>query len=403
MFSRFVYFAFLSLCLPSVSDALPFKIKARANGHKLKDTIVEIKEISDCFETDYFRIVYRTEEKAICRNANPELLLKAATVFYYSNLAFDYFLQLFQRTNSNDLLEHLLSHKFTLRIDQELLYDADTHYGRAKAGESYEIQALTIAGGHNEDNTWGPETWYYAGRKRKKDWVVHRILDLVNQEHLRSGLRNSLLFQDALSISNTLRLPKAFQFWDLHAESVLLSLGLSELLPRGLDAITSLVRQNYFYESALLPEAIVHEFSHLALMPRLNAIIPTAINEGYPNYFAGKILGLSKLGAKTGKVSKGYIPRNSKSRSRLTLQEACGSASPFGSFFYSTLSQIDSALPEARGEELLLHATASGRLSASSTIWDFSPAILKTIELGSKEPELEREIVKIILEQRNLR
>ena len=57
-------------------------------------------------------------------------------------------------------------------------------------------------------------------------------------------------------------------------------------------------RKIYRLDSALVPEIIYHEFSHVALSEHLELSHSTPINEGLADYFAGKIANSKKLAMK---------------------------------------------------------------------------------------------------------
>ena len=57
-------------------------------------------------------------------------------------------------------------------------------------------------------------------------------------------------------------------------------------------------RKIYRLDSALVPEIIYHEFSHIALSDHLELSHSTSVNEGLADYFAGKIANSKKLATK---------------------------------------------------------------------------------------------------------
>lgn len=381
---------------------------------KLKVKEVERPELNDCFEFKNIKVVYGEESSPICfsKNYSKEVLEKASNVYFYADFGFSYFNSLFRAamvTNPSaiPLLENIENTQFVFRIDQSHYFDPHTHFSNESVDSRYEIQTLTIPPSSRESLSWGPETWFFPGRNQKKENVVHRVFHLFNSQSTRSGLRNSLLFQDAVSVSRSIQAQEFNQMWDLHVESILLSLGLSELLPRVLDWATKPFKQTYFCESAFIPEAIVHEIGHLVLMPIFGAKTPTQLNEGFPNYFAAKAMGLKKIGAKTGSASRGYVARDGTTRRPLDLKELFSPSSAFGSFTFSLLMELDQNLPSGMAERILLRSLTESGLNGSSQLTDLDSAVRLAIrtspEIRTEERGYWTDRINLILNQRNLK
>ncbi len=244
--------------------------------------------ISDnSYDGKYFKIVYGKSDEAIRFDASKEIQLKAATTYYHLNIARQFFTDVIKSDYVKDLPPLII------RLDLINVFNEVGHFANDRLSPQFN-NALSIPAGAGYPpkniHPWGNEIWF---RPSKEIQLPPDIAGIVkngfstfrNQTHMMNlDQFISILLQGKLP-GNSIRLAGT----SLLTELIYQSSGM---------AAEFFSRKIYRLDSALVPEIIYHEFSHIALSDHLELSHSTSVNEGLADYFAGKIANSKKLATK---------------------------------------------------------------------------------------------------------
>jgi hypothetical protein len=210
------------------------------------------------------------------------------------------------------------------------------------------------------------------------------------------------LYGDFLSLENDVLATRGHPIWEEHAVSMLLSVGLSESIPRLIHLISKAIPGSQQVDTAMIPEVAYHEYTHIVLSRVFALSSSSALNEGFPNYYASKISGLTRLGAHLGKYVKGVAPKNSNSRATYSWDQDYKKWAAFGSFTLSLLVELDHAFG-VEGQKIITAALDPSLLSSSSHLKpDLEAAIAESIRRVSKEPGLRLLQARAVFKSRGM-
>jgi hypothetical protein len=320
------------------------------------------------FDGRYFKVVHAQDETPIAfTNSDSQVVLRAATAYFYMTRAREAYLKLLGD-------QPQLSRKMTIRIDQDKDYSEVTHFSH----QAVKNGALSIDASDPRDALdglqWDPETWFFVAEKTRFA-AGAEIGTAINSPEFKEQLLFGLLQQDATTSAQDI-LANRFYF-EPHLYSVAVTFGLSELLPIVLDQAVRHIKTTVYVDTAMIPEIIIHEYGHHALGPWFGFKQRTHLVEGYPNYFAGKILGLVRLQDHAGPYSSGYAPRRGDSGAKYSLDEEYGPDAATSSFVFTLLNDLDAALGD-RGQAVVIRAL--DYIDRSSTLKpDFENAVMRAV------------------------
>ncbi len=369
-------------------------LKREVKGLHLQTRTLTDLNNSDEIDGKYFKMVLAETNEAI-RFDNPDelLVLRATTAYYHLTKARNYFVQnpLFQ----DDRFTSQLESKIVVRVDQEHSFSASIHFAKTPLGvkpgseKDYSTQlaaSLTVPASnpHKKADTlpdgtpiadWGQELWFMKAKKRNNKATANQLGDTIDSPDFKGSIRGSLLYGDVLNLENDI-LTNRFPNYEEHGANMLLSIGISEIIPTLFKLGTKVIPQIQEMEPALIPELAYHEYTHVALANVLHQDRSTALNEGYPNYYAGKISGLSKLAARAGKYSKGFSAKKGNSKIKYSFDQDYRKWAAMSSFTYSLLNSLDKAFGTEDGEAILLAALDWPSFSSSTKLkGEFEDAI----------------------------
>jgi hypothetical protein len=372
---RGVFFVAVLLWALPIAPALAdggrkFEIVARTDQGGLESRPAELKDLlSDrSFDGLYFRIVKGAGNEPIpFDGTDPKVLLHAATAYHYLTLAREAY-----RGILGD--QPQLRTRMTIRIDQDRDFSEVSHFTSVPVRNG----ALSIDASDPRDAldglSWDPEIWFFVSQKVRFA-AGEGLGSMLNSPEFKLQLLLGLLEQDVSAASRDV-LSNRFYF-EPHLYSVALSFGIAELLPIVLEQVVKRIKTTVFVDTALIPEIIVHEYGHHALGPWFGFKQRTHLVEGYPNYFAGRILGLSRLQAHARPYSSGFAPRRGDSGAGYSLQEEYGSSAATSSFTFSLLNDLEDALGP-KGPAVLVRAL--DYIDRSSTLKpDFENAVMRAV------------------------
>ncbi|MCT4642304.1 MAG: hypothetical protein N4A33_08410 [Bacteriovoracaceae bacterium] len=367
------------------------------DGKRLK---VELRTLTDLiekpvpqehqtFDGKYFKIVHDLSDEAISFNDSEELVFKAATAYYHLSVARKFFKE---EVTKNLTLSHL-DKKIVIRIDQTKAYSPTNHWK-----EVDEFNGASNIGPSNllSTKTWGPEIWFHKAKMVKRKSALSAAANFVDSRDFKNALLGQMLLQDLISFSNDWLIQGSnFGRYDIagHLMSMVFSVGIVELLPKGIKLLGK-IKQRYYLDTVLIPEIIYHEYAHQALAPYLEHRKVTAITEGYPNYFASKISGLNKLGARALKHNIGDRAKSKINKIMYHLDMEFSKSAAFGSFFFGLLNDIEKKLG-SQGTKVIVNAIKY--LDSRSNIrHDFYDALFKSIDDVAKN-RVNSKALKILL------
>lgn len=248
------------------------------------------------YEGKYFKIVHSKSNEAVRFDDNEELQLKAATAYFHLNKARRFFAEEIKSEFVQSLPQ------LTIRLDLTNVFNELGHFANDNLDPQYN-NALSVPAGKGYPTrnipAWGPEIWFRPSKEiHIKDFKG--VVDRGNMKAALSGFRNQTHMSNLDQF--IIALYGSTVGGNVPVSSVMRLVGTSvllEVLYQTSDiAAEFFSRKIYRLDSALVPEIIYHEFSHIALSNHLELSHSTPVNEGLADYFAGKIANSKKLAVK---------------------------------------------------------------------------------------------------------
>lgn len=274
----------------------PAVVRDEKFNAEIKEVTLENLKCNDRYEGNYFKIVKGKTEEVVTFNDPEDLQLRAATTYYHLSLARKFFVEKIKSKYVEKLPQ------LTIRLDITNVFNEIGHFGNDHLDPQYN-NALSIPNGAGYSpaaiKAWNPEIWFRPSKEINiKDLSLGNGADpsvksmlrrFRNQTHM-TNLKDFFISVIAAgtSINGTNVVNNMMRF----AESSV----IIEVLYQTTDiAVEFFSRKIYRLDTAMIPEIIYHEFSHIALSDRLELTHSTPVNEGMADYFAGKIANSKKL------------------------------------------------------------------------------------------------------------
>lgn len=278
---------------------------------KLKDLYCSKK-----FEGKYFKIVKGTSDEAISFNEDEKLTLKAANVYYHLTLARDFWIN----TIKSDYVKQLK--QITIRLEITNSYSELRHFKNEKLEENFN-NAWTIPAGNTPhfapvQKSWDQEVWFSPIKKlATRDTIessgknpIHEGLVAI-KEPIVDFNKNSLLF-DSLGF---IAYPNQYQ--SSYLASAITNVGVIAVVYGLVETSKHIdkwfIDKYYFIDTAMVPDIIYHEYSHIALSDTMKPVHSVPVIEGMADYFASLIANRDKMYSKIKGISNNKV-RNRKSR-----------------------------------------------------------------------------------------
>ncbi|MBY0515821.1 MAG: hypothetical protein K2P81_02855 [Bacteriovoracaceae bacterium] len=303
-----------------VAQPIKANIVLRDASFKARISSVELPYlISDTtFDGQFFKVVQGKNDEAISlTNEDEELVLRAATTYYHLNLARDWYVNKMKSTYVANLP------KLVIRVDIKNQFNELGHYANDALDPQFN-NALTIPAGEGLAGRgikpWNMEIWFRPVKKVNiKDLKIKgdamgewgSVLASFRQQMHMSTLQR-FLAQLVQSQTNPSPASQDFFGW----ENLIRVAGTSIMLEavyQFADPLSRAFSRKWFWlDTALVPEIIYHEFSHVALSDHLVLSHSTAVIEGMADYFAGEIANSPNLATRI----KTYNTFNGKKATR---------------------------------------------------------------------------------------
>lgn len=288
------------ILLLQTANASIIRKRAVIRDDHFRATIEEVDLLNltseSSYEGTFFKIVNGKSDEAVRFDDPEDLQLKAATTYYHLNKARKYFTDVVKSKPVNDLPQ------LVIRLDLINVFNELGHFANDNLDPQFN-NALSIPAGLGYEpkkiKPWNTEIWFRPSKeinirdfKGSVDYASAKgaLVSFRNQTHMLNLEKFlSSILQDGLVNSNGISSVMRLVGSSLLAEAVYQSTDI---------AAEFFSRKIYRLDSALVPEIIYHEFSHVALSDRLELSHSTPVNEGLADYFAGKIANSKKLAIK---------------------------------------------------------------------------------------------------------
>lgn len=291
----------LSLCVLWTTTAFSQIVKrAVVRDENFNAVILDVSlpdlTSDNAYEGKYFKIVHGKNNEPVRFDDSEDLQLKAATTYYHLNKARKFFTDVVKSAYVKNLPQ------ITIRLDLTNVFNELGHFANDNLDPQYNNALSIPAGkGYGPRNIppWGNEIWFRPAKEINiKDFtgavdsvsVKGSLTSFRNQTHM-ANLEQFVLAMYGSAVYGSTATPNLMR---LVGSSLLL-----EVLYQTSDiAAEFFSRKIYRLDSALVPEIIYHEFSHVALSDHLELTHSTPVNEGLADYFAGKIANSKNLATK---------------------------------------------------------------------------------------------------------
>lgn len=259
---------------------------------EIEEVVLPNLTSDNSYEGTFFKIVKGKDNSAIRFDESEDLQLKAATTYYHLNKARKFFTDVVKSKYVQDLPQIII------RIDLINVFNEVGHFAHDNLDPQFN-NALTVPAGKGygprDIKPWGMEVWF----RPSKEINIKDFKGSVEQASVKAaleGFRNQTHMVNLQSFITAL-----LQGGTVGATNIRLveSSIMIEAIYQTSDIAAALFsRKIYRLDSALVPEIIYHEFSHVALSNHLELTHSTPVNEGLADFFAGKIANSKKLATK---------------------------------------------------------------------------------------------------------
>lgn len=284
---------------------------------KIYPTCIRSLEKTNYFEDSSFKIVESSGNKPIAQN-DSEWSQHAATVFYHLTKAKEYFIKHF----GLESVQHF--DQIVIRLNMSRQYLDISQFAGPHLEESFN-NALTIPPSDerrlNRYDPWGYEIWFRPAKKVEATSSMQNAAALLENETIQESALVSFLSMSAFELAHNVTAMPTLEAISssIHLETLAIGLGLFTVLPKVLKLGSKYFKQSLYLDTALIPEIIYHEFSHIVFGQFLNPRQSTPLIEGIANYYAAKIAGGDKIAHRTGNRQRGLLSRNGSKKSRYHL------------------------------------------------------------------------------------
>lgn len=416
----------LTICALTLSDAFAVSenydvvVRKKNGGIKVSSEALDLKA-RDRFETENFRVSWKKEDEALTLDRisgivettklepqvtprNEETLrLLAANVLYHSEKARKFFIDILGSEDVKKL------EPVVIRIDLTNRFSEFEHF----ANDNYQPQynnALSIAGGtpfrpRPGLTPWKREIWF----RPRKEIPIREILAKLPENPLNAQIQEARQVLYPMQIDTALQstLYATFQsrldspgFIDSvtrQAGTLLLMEGAFQVL-KVVNRV--IIPQKFSLDSALVPEIIYHEFTHLALSDYMKPDVSTPVNEGMADYFAASIGGSPKL-AKKIRAYSSSVGKSGKKRQQFQIEfESLGKAQ--SDFVLSLLWGLREPLGEALATRVVFEARKYLTTKDSDIRDGLIRALLKACDTVCGSPLYDRMAIHQYLQGRGL-
>jgi len=363
------------------------------------------------FDGKYFKIVKGKSDVAIPISETDEALkLRAATAYYHLNKARDFWVNVMHSDYVRDMP------KITIRLEITNKFSELGHFQHDSIEPQYN-NALSIPLGETMDGAtdrdgnpvkkeyWGREIWFRPVKKI-------RTADLP-----ASGLGpgGNPFTEYAKMLAEPIDITTENRFIQVTIQKIFYPLTLTQsyessvIGQAGTFLLTSLIleaskhsdkfflEKYYYLDTAMIPEIIYHEYSHIALSDHLALSLSTPVLEGMADYFSTAISGDPHIANKIKKYSLS-MPKNGKNK---TTYHSVFETNLFANsdFVLSVLWSVKQKFPTI-ADELVYDARTRLSTESSDIRHDLINSLLESCSKLCADPRADRLKLRQVFEDK---
>jgi hypothetical protein len=345
--------------LSGLASASEYNTQALIRSENM-DPIIEYVTLTDLvsttsFDGEHFKIVKGKDSEAVSFDAEEHLRVRAATTYLHLTRARQYFIHHVKSAYVANLP------KMTIRIDHSNAFSELGHFANDALDPQFNNALSVPAGsGYAPRNVkpWGMEIWFRPMKHVNIKDIQVRDVGIQEFNALMGNFRNQIHMQSFSKFLTNLILSVTDPSADVKPfsqENLIRTVGASLMLELGIRSVEplskALARKWYWLDTAMVPEIIYHEYSHIALSDRLVLSHSTAVIEGMADFFAGQIGSTPKLAKKI----KEYNTFNGKNAKRKQQYQVEFESTEYANtdFVFGLLYQMRNIVGEDRGEAFI--------------------------------------------------
>ena len=280
----------------------PLEVLKRSGGDAYVFASITLKTFycGKGFEGPHFKVVEGTSDKAVAFEDSPDVVRRAATVYHYASEARKFWLEKLNAENVRSMGQIIL------RLNMARDYSKVRHFGPEDVAYN---NARTVPAGSTprfvapeDKKSWRHEIWFRPSK-------VIDVAEMINPDNIGSNpvavslryvekpimgmAQSNLLYEGLDYLVNP-------EFADQTPEMIVLSNFLTIAAVKGLSFASRyldyvFVEDEFYIDTALVPEIIYHEFAHIALSDALSPSHSLPVIEGMADYFTAAAMNKAQL------------------------------------------------------------------------------------------------------------
>jgi len=355
---------------------LPYRTRIK---NKLSFSCVKISALPDlansknCFDGSFFKVVHSSSDQAICftsdwKNKTPleiSRLVRATTAYIHLNKAKNYF------SNHPIYAKNIQTETYpiTIRIDQENGYYAPTRFdlktkvvnGAMTIAPSEHRETINDVFG-NELPAWNKEIWFNKPSIVKTTGSLEEIGNMLNTRNVKNAIAFPFYFSEISEFLQTSvramqsEYYKKFEYNPMsHLIQLSLLQGIVEVLPQIVKLAGKPFKKKLMLDTAMFPEIIYHEYTHVVFGNYFDYYQFSALNEGIANYYASVIAGYDDLAGGSKNDYRGYNVKNVQKENieKYSPEQEYSETYIFGTFTYSYFKRLERLIGKNLFENLV--------------------------------------------------
>lgn len=373
-----------------------FKILLRQQGsNRVYYTQAEMPnlESNHSFDGKYFKVVKGKDGDAVSFDEKDEdLLLKAANVYYHLNKARDFWVNKIQSKAAANI------QKMTVRLDIFNQFDELGHFANDNRVPQYN-NALSVPAGETPEwvpaekqDKWGNEIWF-----RPMKSILTSELGPMGPNPLTQGLQalekpiiDYTQGQFQRSMVERMFYP-TYASGSIQGDVIRMvgTIAMMKVIIYGSRYTDRLFIDKYYYlDTAMIPEIVYHEYSHVVLSDHLALSHSTPVNEGMADYFAAVMSEKRKVYAKVPGHSNS-APKDTQEKQKYSHWTESNRAAT-ADFTLSVLWDVRETLGEDIGDKVVYEARSYLKTETATISDHLLRAILTACDTQCESPRRDR-------------
>lgn len=379
----------LLIMLSSISQASVVSVNVRNEDQKLVVLKKEMTTLvgSHLAENEHFRVLDRTNDDSLDL-LSPELSaedhLRAGTILHHMAIARNYFVSVLHSEYVAQLP------RVNVRLNMMQPFNEFYHFVKDSKVEQFN-NAVSVPPSSIKKMPgvadWGHEIWFRPAKAQEIDNAVYQSSKQLDDLNMTTAVIGSLTDESVSDAIIQSTLDTSIDNLDYmgYITKLLWTVGIFEVTPKVLKLVSKPFKTNTFMDTAMIPEVIYHEFSHVALSDFVSLKRSNPLNEGMANYFAAVINGHSKIAAKNAGHSKNVSPYSGKKKimysARFETEKAAHSNFVF-SFLWRLRERFESELPNGKelADKLIFTSRKHIRYADKAIKDDLIPSLVDAVE-----------------------